>query len=93
MPAALSPVLRKRVIAAIKAGSSCWQAAERFGVGEATAIRWYARFRHEGDVTARPMGGDRKPKRVNRVKLTAELLQRNRFTPQPADLAQTLRPD
>ena len=59
MPAALSPDLRKRVIAAIKAGSSCRQAAERFGVGDATAIRWYARFRHEGEVTARPMGGDR----------------------------------
>ena len=59
MPAALSPDLRKRVIGAIEAGSSCRQAAERFGVGEATAIRWYARFRQQGNVTAKPMGGDR----------------------------------
>ena len=48
MPAALSPDLRKRVIGAVEAGSSCRQAAERFGVGEATAIRWYARFRQQG---------------------------------------------
>ena len=34
MPAALSPDLRKRVIGAVEAGSSCRQAAERFGVGE-----------------------------------------------------------
>ena len=59
MPAALSPDLRKRVIGAVEAGSSCRQAAERFGVGEATAIRWYARFRQQGDVAAKPMGGDR----------------------------------
>ena len=52
MPAALSPDLRKRVIGAVEAGSSCRQAAERFGVGEATAIRWYARFRQQGDVAA-----------------------------------------
>ena len=64
MPAALSPDLRKRVIAAIDIGSSCRQAAERFGIGEATAIRWHARFRQEGDVAAKPMGGDRNSHRV-----------------------------
>ena len=64
MPAALSPDLRKRVIAAIEIGSSCRQAAERFGIGESTAIRWQARFRQEGDVAAKPMGGDRNSHRV-----------------------------
>ena len=64
MPAALSPDLRRRVIAVIEAGSSCRQAAARFGVGEATAIRWYARFRQQGDVAAKPMGGDRSSHRI-----------------------------
>ena len=48
MAAALSQDLRERVIAAIEAGASCRQAAERFGVAKASAIRWQARFRAEG---------------------------------------------
>ncbi|GJE62162.1 hypothetical protein MPOCJGCO_4292 [Methylobacterium trifolii] len=39
MPSALSIDLRERVIATIEAGSSRRQAAERFGVGKASAIR------------------------------------------------------
>lgn len=64
MAAALSLDLRERVIAAIEAGASCRQAAERFGVGKASAIRWHARFRAEGQVSAKPMGGDRHSHRV-----------------------------
>ena len=59
MAAALSLDLRERVIAAIEAGASCGQAAERFGVGKASAIRWHARYRAEGVIAAKPMGGDR----------------------------------
>ena len=40
MARALSLDLRERVIAAIEAGASCGQAAERFGVAKASAIRW-----------------------------------------------------
>ena len=57
MAAALSQDLRERVIAAIEAGASCRQAAERFGVGKAS--RWHARFRADGAIAAKPMGGDR----------------------------------
>jgi transposase len=64
MPAALSLDLRKRVVAAIEAGSSCRQAAERFGVGAASAIRWHARFRQEGRFDAKPVGGDRNSHRI-----------------------------
>jgi transposase len=39
MAAALSQALRERAIAAIEAGGSCRLAAERFGLGRATAIR------------------------------------------------------
>ena len=59
MARALSLDLRERVIAAIKAGASCGQAADRFGVAKASAIRWHARFRAEGEIAAKPMGGDR----------------------------------
>ena len=40
MARALSFDHRERVIAAIEAGASCGQAAERFGVAKASAIRW-----------------------------------------------------
>jgi transposase len=59
MAAALSQDLRERVIAAVEAGASCRQAAERFGVGKASAIRWHARFRADGETAAKPMDGDR----------------------------------
>ncbi len=65
MAGALSLDLRARVIAAIEAGASCRQAAERFGVAAASAIRWHARFRSEGTMAARPMGGDRHSHRVD----------------------------
>ena len=65
MAAALSLDLRERVIATIEAGASCGQAAKRFGVGKASAIRWHARYRAEGTVAARPMGGDRHSHRTD----------------------------
>ena len=64
MARALSLDLRERVIAAIEAGASCRKAAERFGVGVATAIRWHARFRAEGEIAAKRMGGDRHSQRT-----------------------------
>lgn len=59
MAAALSQDLRERVIAAIEAGASCRQAEDRFGVSKASAIRWHAHFRAEGEIAAKPMGVDR----------------------------------
>ncbi len=64
MARALSLDLRERVIAAIEEGASCRKAAERFEVGVATAIRWHAGFRAEGEIAAKPMGGDRHSHRV-----------------------------
>ena len=64
MTAALSLDLRERVISAIGAGASCRRAAERFGVGAASAIRWHARFRQMGEIASKPMGGDRHSHRV-----------------------------
>lgn len=57
MAKALSSDLRSRVVAAIDGGLSCRQAAERFGVSAASAVRWAALRRRTGDVTPRLQGG------------------------------------
>ena len=59
MPKPLSFDLRSRVLAAVDAGLSCRQAAERFGVSASSAIRWQARYRSEGNARPKPQGGDR----------------------------------
>ncbi len=59
MPRPLSFDLRARVLAAIDAGLSCRQAAERFGVSPSSAIRWQALRRSGGDARPKPSGGDR----------------------------------
>ena len=56
MGRAYSADLRGRVIDAVGAGISARSAAERFGVGVATAIRWVRRHRETGERTARPQG-------------------------------------
>ena len=64
MATALSMDLRLRVLAAIDAGASCRQAAARFGVSPASAIRWSARRRRQGDACPRKQGGDRRSRRT-----------------------------
>ncbi len=56
MSGAYSSDLRGRVLDAVDAGSSSRQAAARFGVGVATAIRWARRWRETGERTARKQG-------------------------------------
>ena len=58
MPSPLSVDLRERVVAAVAAGASCHRAAARFGVSVSSASRWSERFRDEGQVAPKPMGGD-----------------------------------
>ena len=53
--------LRERVVDAA-AATSCHQAAARFGVGIATAIRWTAAVEATGTVAARPQGRPRTSK-------------------------------
>ena len=64
MAKALSVDLRRRVIAAIDGGLSCRQAADRFGVSAASAIRWRSRHKEIGDIAPRRQGGDRKSQRI-----------------------------
>ena len=65
MARALSLDLRRRVVDAVAAGSSCRAAAERFGVGASSAIRWVARVRETGDCVAKKPGGDRRSFRID----------------------------
>jgi transposase len=60
----LSEDLRTRLIAAVDRGLSRWAAAERFGVGVATAIRWVRVFRTTGATRATPKGGDLRSYRI-----------------------------
>ena len=56
--------LRERVVAAVKSeGMSRRQAAVRFGVSYATAIKWLMRMRDTGSVAPGQMGGH-KPKAI-----------------------------
>ena len=62
---ALSVDLRERVVkAVVDEGISRNEAAKRFGVGIASAVRWVARFKATGEVLPSPMGGDRRSRRI-----------------------------
>ena len=65
MAAPLSSDLRERVVKAVAEGASRRQAAERFGVSPASAIRWQESFEREGRVAAKPQGGDRRTARID----------------------------
>lgn len=60
----LSIDLRVRVLKAISEGMSRRQAAARFGVSAASAIRWQSLVERVGDASPKPQGGDRRSQRV-----------------------------
>lgn len=65
MARAYSQDLRERVIAAAaaaEAGLPARHAADRFGIGIATAIVWVRRARETGERMARPQGQPRRSK-------------------------------
>jgi transposase len=61
---ALSMDLREKVMKAIRGGMSCRQAAARFDIGPATAVRWAKRVEITGEVAPGKMGGDRRSQRI-----------------------------
>lgn len=60
MARAYSLDLRERVAGLVCSGGTCREAAARFGVGVATAVRWAQRLKSAGDVGAYPVGGRRR---------------------------------
>ena len=62
MARAYSQDLRERVITAAEAGLPARHAADRFGIGIATAIVWVRRARETGERMARPQGQPRRSK-------------------------------
>ena len=66
MARALSVDLRQRVVDAIAQGMSRRQAAARFGVSVASAIRWAEQQETMGSVAPKKQGGDRRSDRVEK---------------------------
>jgi transposase len=64
MPSALSTDLRERVVSAIEEGASRREAARRFEVSPASAVRWHEAFVQEGRTRAKPMGGDQRSRAI-----------------------------
>ncbi len=60
MTRALSPDLRDRVVAAIREGASCRDAAKTFSVSVASAVRWSQLERATGSTMPRPHGPRRR---------------------------------
>ncbi|MEM8623669.1 MAG: IS630 transposase-related protein [Pseudomonadota bacterium] len=65
MAKALSVDLRRRVVDAVEAGTSCRQAAARFGVGVWSAVRWVARSRKRGHLEPDKRGGNVRSYRID----------------------------
>ena len=61
MPKAYSCDLRERVIEAVAAGASRREAAERFEVSVASAVKWLQRWRDDNSAAAKPRGGSVSP--------------------------------
>ena len=53
--------LRERVVEAVNEGATRSEAAERFGVGVSSAVRWHQAWRETGTFEAKPCGGSRSP--------------------------------
>ncbi len=64
MSKALSVDLRERAVAAVRAGATHREAAERYGVSAASVSRWQVLEREQGDVRPKALGGDRKSARI-----------------------------
>jgi transposase len=61
MPAPISLDLRRRIVAAVRQGSSIRAAARRFAVAPSTAIKLMRRVRETGSAAPARYGGHRRP--------------------------------
>ena len=72
--------LRARVIEAVDDGATRAEAAERFGVSVASAVRWHQAWRQHGTIEAKPYGGSRSPLEGYVEDLIALVEERNDWT-------------
>jgi len=72
--------LRVRVIEAVDEGATRAEAAERFGVSVATAVRWHQAWRSQGTIEAKPYGGSRSPLEDHVEELLALIDEQNDWT-------------
>ncbi len=75
MGKSLSDDLRVRVVEEVEAGASRRQAAARFGVSVSSAIRWVRAWHAQGDVRAKPRGGERRSVRIETQVLALDQCQ------------------
>ena len=61
VPRAYSGDLRERVIEAVEAGASRREAAERFEVSVASAVKWLQRWSETRSAAPKPRGGSVSP--------------------------------
>jgi transposase len=61
VPKAYSGDLRERVIEAVDAGASRREAADRFEVSVASAVKWLQRWREKRSAAPKPRGGSISP--------------------------------
>ncbi len=53
--------LRERVVGAVEDGETRREAADRFGISTASAVRWHQAWREDGTIAAKPSGGSHSP--------------------------------
>lgn len=88
----LSIDLRTRLVGAVSQGMSRGDAAERFGVSAASAVRWVGAVNTTGNVEAKPQGGDTRSHRIeafSAVILSAVAAQKDISLVELADLLRT----
>jgi|SRR5215469_18279391 transposase len=80
MPRAYSGDLRERVIEAVEAGASRREAAERFDVSVASAVKWLQRWRAKRSAAPKPRGGSISPLEGFRVQILALIAEQPDLT-------------
>ena len=74
MTRALSQDLRDRVVAAMRQGATCREAAKTFSVSVASAVRWSQLARATGSTAPRPHGARRRLVTKHAVKQVDRLM-------------------
>lgn len=80
MPKAYSGDLRERVIEAVEAGASRREAAGRFEVSVASAVKWLQRWGENRSAAPKPRGGSVSPLEEAAAKILAVIAERPDLT-------------